>query len=204
MGEVPHSSYSIDLPADLWQALVAEAAAQGRSPHAWIVEVLQSHIAPRDRALPDRDASDRAINAPEARLQAGIAPPLEQLMPEIQAIARAEVTAAIADLRAEFEARLQRLATYTTPTAPAIASPRDTTSSEVAADSDPPPTVRQLQVGDIVQIRDPGSPHYREKVAILSVGLIRATVATAFGAQSFLKRDLRFVASADAANPADP
>jgi hypothetical protein len=58
-----------------------------------------------------------------------------------------------------------------------------------------PPPIRQLQIGDIVQIRDPDSPHYMEKLRITELGIIRATVSTDFGNQTFLKRDLRFVSS---------
>jgi hypothetical protein len=58
-----------------------------------------------------------------------------------------------------------------------------------------PPPVRQLQIGDLVQIRDPDSPHYMEQLRITELGIIRATVSTDFGNQTFLKRDLRFVHS---------
>jgi hypothetical protein len=57
------------------------------------------------------------------------------------------------------------------------------------------PTIRQLQVGDFVQIRDPDSPHYMEKVRLVKVSLIRATVQTDTGEHTLLKRDLRFVQS---------
>lgn len=58
-----------------------------------------------------------------------------------------------------------------------------------------PIEVRQLQIGDIVQIRDPDSPHYMEQVCVIELGIIRATVSTDLGKQTFLKRDLRFVRS---------
>jgi hypothetical protein len=58
-----------------------------------------------------------------------------------------------------------------------------------------PPEIRQLQIGDIVQIRDPDSPHYMEHLCVSALGIIRATVTTEMGEQTFLKRDLRFVRS---------
>lgn len=60
--------------------------------------------------------------------------------------------------------------------------------------------IRQLQIGDLVQVRDPDSPHYMERVRISAVGIIRATVKTDSGEQTFLKRDLRFVESNSASN----
>ncbi len=65
------------------------------------------------------------------------------------------------------------------------------TSTETAM----PIAPRQLQIGDIVQIRDPDSPHYMEQVCVIELGIIRATVSTDLGSQTFLKRDLRFVRS---------
>ncbi len=56
-----------------------------------------------------------------------------------------------------------------------------------------PPTIRPLQVGDIVQIRDPDSPFYLQKAVVVSTSLIRATVDTGRGKHTFLKRDIRFV-----------
>lgn len=73
-----------------------------------------------------------------------------------------------------------------------------TTSSNILLADTPtqtPPPIRQLQIGDIVQIRDPDSPHYMEHLRISELGIIRATVSTDFGNQTFLKRDLRFVSS---------
>ncbi len=60
---------------------------------------------------------------------------------------------------------------------------------------DIPPTIRPLQVGDIVQIRDPDSPFYLQKAVVVSTSLIRATVDTGRGKHTFLKRDIRFVSS---------
>ena len=60
---------------------------------------------------------------------------------------------------------------------------------------DIPPPIRPLQVGDIVQIRDPDSPFYLQKAVVVSTSLIRATVDTGMGKHTFLKRDIRFVAS---------
>ncbi|CAN1213130.1 hypothetical protein TUMEXPCC7403_23195 [Tumidithrix helvetica PCC 7403] len=59
------------------------------------------------------------------------------------------------------------------------------------------PTIRQLQVGDLVQIRDPDSPHYMEKLRLTKVSLIRASIQTETGEHTYLKRDLRFVQSED-------
>jgi hypothetical protein len=57
------------------------------------------------------------------------------------------------------------------------------------------PTIRQIQVGDLVQIRDQNSPHYLEILTVTKVGMLMAHVATTDGEQNFLKRDLRFVKS---------
>jgi len=59
-----------------------------------------------------------------------------------------------------------------------------------------PPSIRPLQIGDIVQIRDPDSPFYLQKAVIVSTSLIRATVDTGMGKHTFLKRDIRFVSTA--------
>lgn len=53
--------------------------------------------------------------------------------------------------------------------------------------------VRALKVGDLVQVRESGSPYYLEKLSLIRVGIIRAYVATREGERSFLKRDLRLV-----------
>jgi len=54
-------------------------------------------------------------------------------------------------------------------------------------------TVRALQIGDLVQIRDQSSPYFLEKQPITKVGMLMASVQTSDGEQSFLKRDLRFI-----------
>ncbi len=59
-----------------------------------------------------------------------------------------------------------------------------------------PPSIRPLQIGDTVQIRDPDSPFYLQKAVIVSTSLIRATVDTGMGKHTFLKRDIRFVSTA--------
>jgi hypothetical protein len=63
-----------------------------------------------------------------------------------------------------------------------------------SASIDPTPIqIRPLQLGDLVQIRDQSSPHFLEKLTIIKVGMLMATVQTNPGEQSFLKRDLRFI-----------
>jgi len=57
----------------------------------------------------------------------------------------------------------------------------------------PLPTIRSLQVGDRVLILEPESPYYMAKLIVIKTSLIRATVETDTGEQTFLKRDLRFV-----------
>jgi hypothetical protein len=52
--------------------------------------------------------------------------------------------------------------------------------------------IHQLQIGDSVQIRDADSNYFNQVVQIIQVGMIRATVQTPTGAESYLKRDLRF------------
>ncbi|NJK60996.1 MAG: hypothetical protein HC918_13165 [Oscillatoriales cyanobacterium SM2_1_8] len=56
-----------------------------------------------------------------------------------------------------------------------------------------PPQVHPLAVGDNVQIRDGNSPFFQAIVPVTAVGIIRATVRTEQGEQSFLKRDLRYI-----------
>jgi hypothetical protein len=60
----------------------------------------------------------------------------------------------------------------------------------------PTPTIRPLQVGDLVLILEPDSPYYMAKLLVIRTSLIRATVDTDTGEKTFLKRDLRFVESA--------
>ena len=57
----------------------------------------------------------------------------------------------------------------------------------------PLPTIRSLQVGDRVLVLEPESPYYMAKLIVIKTSLIRATVQTDTGEQTFLKRDLRFV-----------
>ena len=57
----------------------------------------------------------------------------------------------------------------------------------------PLPTIRSLQVGDRVLVLEPESPYYMAKLIVIKTSLIRATVETDTGEQTFLKRDLRFV-----------
>ncbi|OYQ62494.1 hypothetical protein B9G53_22120 [Pseudanabaena sp. SR411] len=78
------------------------------------------------------------------------------------------------------------------------------TSSQGSLDSDldnkrnmPIPTIRPLQVGDRVLILEPDSPYYMAKLLVIRTSLIRATVDTETGEKTFLKRDLRFVESAN-------
>ena len=57
----------------------------------------------------------------------------------------------------------------------------------------PLPTIRSLQVGDRVLVLEPESRYYMAKLIVIKTSLIRATVETDTGEQTFLKRDLRFV-----------
>jgi hypothetical protein len=69
-------------------------------------------------------------------------------------------------------------------------------ASRPAPEEEIPPSIRPLQIGDTVQIRDPDSPFYLQKAVIVSTSLIRATVDTGMGKHTFLKRDIRFVSTA--------
>ena len=64
----------------------------------------------------------------------------------------------------------------------------------------PIPTIRPLQVGDRVLVLEPDSPYYMAKLLVVRTSLIRATVETETGEKTFLKRDLRFVETANSAN----
>lgn len=52
--------------------------------------------------------------------------------------------------------------------------------------------IRQLQIGDLVKIKDADSDFFNQVVAITKVGMARATVQTPKGEVSFLKRDLHY------------
>ena len=69
--------------------------------------------------------------------------------------------------------------------------PQSTKSTSTPPKPDIP--IRPLQIGDLVQVRDQSSPHFLEKLTIVKVGMLMATVETSLGEQSFLKRDLRFI-----------
>lgn len=89
----------------------------------------------------------------------------------------------------QVERRLQALEDRLSPPVAEPLAPK----AQQALGSDVVPTIRQLRVGDIVQIRDSDSAHYLAQVPLIKVSLIRATVRTGDGEQSFLKRDLRFI-----------
>jgi len=72
----------------------------------------------------------------------------------------------------------------------------DPTSEEKIKNTMPIPTIRPLQIGDRVLILEPDSAYYMAKLLVVRTSLIRATVATETGEMTFLKRDLRFVESA--------
>ncbi|MEE3715369.1 hypothetical protein V2H45_01265 [Tumidithrix elongata RA019] len=131
-------------------------------------------------------------------------------------------TAAIATIQTQLQTQLQTFNYKPTSKPRSQAIPQTTTNTLLAAAlepeqgesetslKDPPesqeqvlesqsnylaPTIRQLQVGDLVQIRDPDSPYYMEKLRLTKVSLIRASVQSETGEHTYLKRDLRFVQS---------
>ncbi len=73
-----------------------------------------------------------------------------------------------------------------------VMKPSDIKSTERVM---PIPTIRALQVGDRVLVLENDSPYYMAKLLVIKTSLIRATVQTDTGEQTFLKRDLRFVES---------
>jgi hypothetical protein len=128
--------------------------------------------------------------------------PVRSLVQNLQSNMRSQ-SEAIANIQTNLKANLAN--------PKAIAEPSVGSSVEIASASDPPTSCERtkaeadspsqigpLQVGDVVQVRDPDSPHYMEQLRISAVGIIRATVQTDSGEQTFLKRDLRFVRSASA------
>ena len=72
----------------------------------------------------------------------------------------------------------------------------DPAAEEKIKNNMPIPTIRPLQIGDRVLILEPDSAYYMAKLLVVRTSLIRATVATETGEMTFLKRDLRFVESA--------
>ncbi|AFY70813.1 hypothetical protein Pse7367_2555 [Thalassoporum mexicanum PCC 7367] len=68
-------------------------------------------------------------------------------------------------------------------------------SQPIESDVPTIPSVRKLEIGDLVQVRDQQSPYYLQILPITKVGLIRASVTGELGESSILKRDLRYVRS---------
>ncbi|MDX1977157.1 MAG: hypothetical protein SFT94_05745 [Pseudanabaenaceae cyanobacterium bins.68] len=66
------------------------------------------------------------------------------------------------------------------------------TGSPLPAIASPTVAIHQLQIGDLVKIKDADSDFFNQVVVITKVGMARATVQTPRGEVSFLKRDLHY------------
>jgi hypothetical protein len=160
-------SLQVDLSAELYDALMAKQRSSGCS----VSELVQQGL----RLCLGLEAHDDT-----EELRSPLAQTIESRLSELESRIMARVGI-------EIESRIASLKFKT------ISS--NISLAETPAEKAIPPTVRQLQIGDIVQIRDPDSPHYMEHVRVSEVGIIRATVSTDLGNQTFLKRDLRFMRS---------
>jgi hypothetical protein len=162
-------SLQVDLSAEVYDALIAKQHLSGCNISELVQQSLYLYLG--------LEAKDRTKDLAE-----DLRSPMEQMLE----IRLSELESRIMErVYMEIETRLAGIKV-------------ETTSSNMPLADTPlqmPPPVRQLQIGDIVQIRDPDSPHYMEQLRITELGIIRATVSTDFGNQTFLKRDLRFVHS---------
>ena len=171
-------SITLNLKAAVYDALIVAAKASGSDESDLVEEALQ--------LLFDRTANQSLLATVEGLISAR----LENFEHSIderfsssieQHISKSEFQ----QLKAEL-ARLQILIDRD-PVNPAQLEVIAPPIAEIA------PSIRQLEVGDFVQIRDVDSPYFMEKLQIVKVGIVRASVATHSGEQSFLKRELRFV-----------
>lgn len=164
-------SLQVELSSELYDALMAKVRSSGCSTNELVQQGLRLYLRletsdrPKDRAEDLRSPVEQTIEIRLAELESRI---MERVGIEI-------------------ESRISGMKVETISANIPLA--------EIPAEKAMPPTVRQLQIGDIVQIRDPDSPHYMEHVRVSELGIIRATVSTDLGNQTFLKRDLRFVRS---------
>jgi hypothetical protein len=162
-------SLQVDLSAEVYDALIAKQHLSGSNISELVQQGLRFYL-----GLETKDST----NAQTEDLRSPLEKMLEIRLADLESRIMERVYMAI-------ESRLAGIKNETTtPNISLADTPMQT-----------PPPVRQLQIGDIVQIRDPDSPHYMEQLRISELGIIRATVSTDFGNQTFLKRDLRFVHS---------
>lgn len=160
----------VELSAELYDALMAEQHSSGYSASELVQQGLRLCLRLEKNERRDLKQEMQAPVDQEIEMR------LSELESRIMERVAVEIESRIAGLNAE---------TISSNTSPA----------ETAAKKLMPIAVRQLQIGDIVQIRDPDSTHYMEQVCVIELGIIRATVSTDLGKQTFLKRDLRFMRS---------
>ena len=167
-------SLQVELSSELYDALMAKVRSSGCSTNELVQQGLRLYLGletndrPKDRAESSQSPVEQTIESRLSELESRI---MERVCLEI-------------------ESRIASIKVATN-----SSNSPNISLAEASAEKTMPPTVRQLQIGDIVQIRDPDSPHYKEHVRVSEVGIIRATVSTDLGNQTFLKRDLRFVRS---------
>jgi hypothetical protein len=148
-------SLQVNLSAEVYDALIAKQQLSGSNISELVQQSLRLYL-----GLETKDGTSAQTE--------DLRSPLEQMME----IRLAELESRIMErVHMEIETRLAGVKVETT--SPNI-SLADTSTPT-------PPPVRQLQIGDLVQIRDPDSPHYMEQLRITELGIIRATVSTDFG-----------------------
>jgi hypothetical protein len=200
-------SLQIELTTEIYEALMTWTQLSGSSASELVQQSLcsylssgkntQSQIAPDwiEALLAERlaELESRIMQSVQSQTQG-----MQSLLQSLQANMRSHseaITSIQAHLKTDLAAPLAPMVeSMVEPVVePAIADTYGQAKAESETTS--PSQIRQLQIGDLVQVRDPDSPHYMERVRISAVGIIRATVKTDSGEHTFLKRDLRFVSS---------
>ncbi|WP_019499635.1 hypothetical protein [Pseudanabaena sp. PCC 6802] len=190
----------IELTAEIYDALMARAQLSGSSASELVQQSLCSYLgcgndAPNQIETRLAELESAIMQRVQAQVEAQMQP-MRSLLQNLQSHMKSQLEA-IANLQANLKAEPANPAPIVeSGVADTSAVSCDRKKAETASSSQ----IRQLQIGDLVQVRDPDSPHYMEHLRISAVGIIRATVQTDAGEQTFLKRDLRFVESNLASN----
>jgi hypothetical protein len=193
----------IELTAEIYDALMARVQLSGNSASELVQQSLYrylgcgnddpNHLETRLAAL-EVEIMQRLQAQFEAKIQS-----IQISLQNLQNNMRSQ-SEAIANIQANLATDLVKSEPITERSvkpivAAAIADVPPMAHSQKKVETTASSQVRQLQIGDLVQVRDPDSPHYMEHLRISTVGIIRATVQTDLGEQTFLKRDLRFVST---------
>lgn len=178
-------SITLNLNAATYEALIAEAKAVGTSEAELVERALQLLL--RDKKQNLLVTIESVVNEQLEGFERDMTDRFYTLME--QHISQAEFQQLKANLASQSAAIAQLINRELVPSQDNPTEPLSTLEQEIT------PSTKQLEIGDLVQVRDVDSPYFMEKLKIIKVGIIRASVATNSGEQSFLKRDLRFVSS---------